>query len=95
MKRFDARVTWERAGHPSSTAATAAPMPGISMADWPCRPRRPRCRCRCRFALRPAIAFAGARQPDAQEIAAIDHLAHERCYIANSLNTEIVVLETC
>jgi len=45
--------------------------------------------------LRPAIAFAGARQPDAQEIAAIDHLAHERCYIANSLNTEIVVLETC
>lgn len=47
-----------------------------------------------RIELRPAIAFAGERQPTAQEIAAIHHLAHERCYIANSLTTEIVVLET-
>jgi len=48
-----------------------------------------------RIELRPDIAFAGERQPGAQEIAAIHHLAHERCYIANSLATEIVVLETC
>jgi organic hydroperoxide reductase OsmC/OhrA len=48
-----------------------------------------------RIELRPDIAFAGERQPGAQEIAAIHHLAHERCYIANSLTTEIVVLETC
>lgn len=47
-----------------------------------------------RIELRPAIAFTGARQPDAHEIAAIHHLAHERCYIANSLTAEIVVLET-
>lgn len=47
-----------------------------------------------RIELRPAIAFAGARQPEARELSAIHHLAHERCYIANSLNTEIVVLET-
>lgn len=46
-----------------------------------------------RIELRPAIAFAGDRQPDARELAAIHHLAHERCYIANSLNTEVVVLE--
>jgi organic hydroperoxide reductase OsmC/OhrA len=46
-----------------------------------------------RIELRPDIAFAGKRRPDARELAAIHHLAHERCYIANSLNTEIVVLE--
>ncbi|WP_159627728.1 OsmC family protein [Massilia puerhi] len=46
-----------------------------------------------RIELRPAIAFAGERQPDARELAAIHHLAHERCYIANSLNSEIVILE--
>lgn len=47
-----------------------------------------------RIELRPAITFAGARQPDAQERAALHHLAHERCYIANSLTAEIVILET-
>ena len=47
-----------------------------------------------RIELKPTIAFAGARRPDAQALAAIHHLAHERCYIANSLTTEIVILET-
>ncbi|MGF6275267.1 organic hydroperoxide reductase OsmC/OhrA [Massilia sp. UYP11] len=47
-----------------------------------------------RIELNPSIAFAGARRPDAQALAAIHHLAHERCYIANSLTTEIVILET-
>ena len=46
-----------------------------------------------RIELRPDIAFAGARQPDAPALAAIHHLAHERCYIANSLKAEIVILE--
>lgn len=46
-----------------------------------------------RIELRPGIAFGGTRQPDAQELAAIHHLAHEKCYIANSLKTEVVVLE--
>jgi organic hydroperoxide reductase OsmC/OhrA len=40
--------------------------------------------------LRPAIAFAG-RRPDAAELDALHHQAHERCFIANSLNSEIVV----
>jgi len=43
-----------------------------------------------RITLHPRIAFAG----DAPDQAAIDrlhHAAHERCYIANSLNCPIVV----
>ena len=43
-----------------------------------------------RITLRPAIAFAG-RQPDAGELAALHHDAHEKCFIANSLRSEIVV----
>lgn len=46
-----------------------------------------------RIELRPAIVFGGDKVPDAQALAAIHHQAHEKCYIANSLKTEIVVLE--
>ncbi len=43
-----------------------------------------------RIALRPRILFAG-RRPDAAELATLHHEAHERCFIANSLRSEIVV----
>ena len=43
-----------------------------------------------RITLRPDIAFAG-RAPDAAELERLHHEAHERCFIANSLNSEIVV----
>lgn len=43
-----------------------------------------------RITLRPDIAFAGAA-PDAETLARLHHEAHERCFIANSLKTEIVV----
>jgi organic hydroperoxide reductase OsmC/OhrA len=43
-----------------------------------------------RITLRPDIAFAG-RVPDAAELERLHHEAHERCFIANSLNCEIVV----
>ncbi len=43
-----------------------------------------------RIILRPLIAFAG-RQPDSAELDRLHHQAHERCFIANSLNSEIVV----
>src|SRR4028119_1679432 len=43
-----------------------------------------------RIVLRPQIAFAG-RQPDAGELERLHHEAHERCFIANSLKSEIVV----
>jgi organic hydroperoxide reductase OsmC/OhrA len=43
-----------------------------------------------RIALRPRILFAGA-QPDAEALARLHHEAHEKCFIANSLRSEIVV----
>jgi organic hydroperoxide reductase OsmC/OhrA len=43
-----------------------------------------------RIILRPRIGFAG-RAPDAAALEALHHQAHERCFIANTLNCEIVV----
>jgi organic hydroperoxide reductase OsmC/OhrA len=39
--------------------------------------------------LRPAVRFSGAKRPDAAEIARLHHHAHEECYIANSVKTEV------
>jgi organic hydroperoxide reductase OsmC/OhrA len=44
-----------------------------------------------RFTLRPLIAFAGTAPPGDEELDAIHHEAHDKCYIANSLNAEVVV----
>jgi organic hydroperoxide reductase OsmC/OhrA len=44
-----------------------------------------------RVALRPRIVFSGAKQPSAAELAQLHHHAHEDCYIANSVLTEVVV----
>jgi organic hydroperoxide reductase OsmC/OhrA len=41
--------------------------------------------------LRPAIVFSGERAPSDEELAAIHHAAHERCYIANSIKADIVI----
>ena len=43
-----------------------------------------------RIVLRPEIAFAG-EAPDAEALARLHREAHEKCFIANSLRTEIVV----
>lgn len=43
-----------------------------------------------RITLRPRIAYAG-RAPEPGELDALHHEAHARCFIANSLKTEIVV----
>ncbi len=43
-----------------------------------------------RVVLRPEIAFAGDA-PGAQALARLHDEAHDRCFIANSLRTEIVV----
>jgi organic hydroperoxide reductase OsmC/OhrA len=43
-----------------------------------------------RIVLRPAIAFAGA-PPAAETLARLHEQAHERCFIANSLKTDVVV----
>lgn len=43
-----------------------------------------------RVTLRPEIAWAGAR-PDAAAEADLHHHAHEQCFIANSIRSEVVV----
>jgi len=39
--------------------------------------------------LRPAVRFAGARQPDAAEIHRLHHAAHAACFIANSVRSDV------
>ena len=43
--------------------------------------------------LRPRIVYSGNKIPSAPERNQLHHLAHEQCYIANSVKTEIVVDE--
>ena len=43
-----------------------------------------------RITLRPRISFAG-RQPEPAELDRLHHEAHERCFIANCLKTEILI----
>jgi len=43
-----------------------------------------------RIVLRPKVSFAGT-PPSAEEVERLHHEAHERCFIANSLKTEIVI----
>jgi len=44
-----------------------------------------------RVTLRPRIAFSGARRPTAAELDDLHHRAHEECFIANSVRTEVTV----
>ena len=44
-----------------------------------------------RITLRPRIVFAAGRQPTPADLATLHHVAHEECYIANSISAEIVV----
>jgi organic hydroperoxide reductase OsmC/OhrA len=44
-----------------------------------------------RVTLSPQITYAGERVPTAEELARLHHAAHEGCFIANSVRTEIVV----
>jgi organic hydroperoxide reductase OsmC/OhrA len=45
-----------------------------------------------RVELRPRIAF-GSPAPTAAALADLHHRAHEQCYIANSVKTEVVVVD--
>tara|TARA_R110002110_G_scaffold222276_2_gene436270 strand:- start:209 stop:520 length:312 start_codon:yes stop_codon:yes gene_type:complete len=45
-----------------------------------------------RVELRPDIQFSGDRMPNAEAIARLHHTAHEHCFIANSVNCEVVVI---
>ena len=43
-----------------------------------------------RVTLRPAVVFSGDHIPDHSALRRLHHEAHEECYIANSVKTEIV-----
>ncbi|MEO6625217.1 MAG: OsmC family protein [Burkholderiaceae bacterium] len=43
-----------------------------------------------RVTLHPSVTLSGARLPDAVALNALHHAAHEECFIANSVKTEIV-----
>lgn len=44
-----------------------------------------------RATLRPRIEWGGERRPSPAEITALHEQAHEQCFIANSVRTEIVI----
>jgi len=47
--------------------------------------------CVSLITLHPQIAYGGGKLPTAEEEAHLHHLAHEQCYIANSIKTEVIV----
>lgn len=40
--------------------------------------------------LRPEVVFNGETQPSIQQLEAMHHQAHEQCFLANSVKTEVV-----
>ena len=44
--------------------------------------------------LAPAIAFAGHKCPTPEQFDELHHLAHEECFIANSVKSEVIVRGT-
>ena len=44
-----------------------------------------------RVALRPEVTFSGDRRPTPQELSDLHHRAHEECFIANSVTSEVVI----
>ena len=41
--------------------------------------------------LSPRITFSGVKRPSPEQLDELHHLAHEECYIANSIKSEVVV----
>jgi organic hydroperoxide reductase OsmC/OhrA len=44
--------------------------------------------------LNPAIAFAGTKRPSPEQFDELHHLAHEECFIANSVKSEVLIQGT-
>jgi organic hydroperoxide reductase OsmC/OhrA len=42
-----------------------------------------------RVTLRPDVTFGGERRPSAEEVAALHHEAHEECFIARSVKSDV------
>jgi organic hydroperoxide reductase OsmC/OhrA len=45
-----------------------------------------------RVELRPQLAWSGDRKPSAKELEQMHHAAHENCFIANSIKTQVKVV---
>ena len=43
-----------------------------------------------RVRLRPRVEFSGERIPSREQLEKLHHLAHESCFIANSVKTEVI-----
>ncbi|HCM0970896.1 OsmC family protein [Vibrio parahaemolyticus] len=43
-----------------------------------------------RVELNPTVVFSGDKQPSYEQLEKMHHMAHENCFIANSVKTEIV-----
>ena len=41
--------------------------------------------------LHPVVTYTGDKRPTPEEEAKLHHVAHEQCYIANSVKTEVIV----
>ncbi|MBV7315533.1 OsmC family protein [Shewanella sp. NIFS-20-20] len=41
--------------------------------------------------LRPKVTFAGERQPSLEQLQKMHHLAHQHCFIANSVKTQVTI----
>ena len=44
-----------------------------------------------RVTLRPKVTFSGDRQPSAHEISELHSTAHDNCFVANSVKSEVTV----
>ena len=52
-------------------------------------PSRPGVLMMTRVTLRPLVRFSGDARPDADGLVAMHHLAHRRCFIANSVKSDV------
>ena len=43
--------------------------------------------------LKPKIVFSGDNKPSSAELDHLHHLSHEQCFIANSIKTEVKVIQ--
>lgn len=44
-----------------------------------------------RVILRPGIRFSGEKRPSAEELEALNHAAHEACFIASSIKASVTI----
>jgi organic hydroperoxide reductase OsmC/OhrA len=44
-----------------------------------------------RVTLRPRLKFSGDKHPTPEEIEEMNHMAHDQCFIANSVKTEVII----